>query len=262
MMEAERTEEFTPRIKRADDYSEWLLRSHVEILSVLRALIRSKTLVTLHLDRGASILITSLLALVDDDRDLVLDVGHGEDANRLALQAREIELAAVVDKVRVQFGVSRLALISFEGRPAFRAAVPDRLLRLQRREFFRLAPPIANPIKLGASIRREGRSPLQLEIPLLDISGGGAGLMVPPAHEEHFAPGKTLDACRIALPGEGLLVTPLCVRNVFRGATRSGARFVRVGVQFVNLSALKLTMLQRYITRVERERKARLSGIA
>ena len=54
----------------------------------------------------------------------------------------------------------------------------DTLLRLQRREYFRLATPIANPIKLSTTIRRADNSALQVSLSLLDISGGGVGLMV------------------------------------------------------------------------------------
>ena len=59
-----------------------------------------------------------------------------------------------------------------------------------------------------------------------------------------------------------LLVVTLTVRNQFDVTTRSGSRYVRVGCEFANMSAAKLTVVQRYITRVERERKARLNGFA
>ena len=63
------------------------------------------------------------------------------------------------------------------------------------------------------------------------------------------------------LPNEGLLVATLSVRTLFSVTTRNGSRLVRLGCEFVDLPALRLTMLQRYITRVERERKAQLNGM-
>ena len=74
--------------------------------------------------------------------------------------------------------------------------------------------------------------------------------------------GRMLENCRIMLPGEGLLVTTLQVRNLFDVVTRGGLRYVRVGCEFVNLPAARLTAVQRYIIHVERERKARLSGLS
>lgn len=53
----------------------------------------------------------------------------------------------------------------------------------------------------------------------------------------------------------------LRVRSVFDVATKSGNRYLRAGLEFVNLPGTRLTLIQRYITRIERERKARLSGM-
>jgi hypothetical protein len=65
----------------------------------------------------------------------------------------------------------------------------------------------------------------------------------------------------MTLPDEGLLVANLCVRNKFDVTTRSGSRYIRVGCEFVSLPGARMSMVQRYITRVERERKARISGM-
>ena len=73
--------------------------------------------------------------------------------------------------------------------------------------------------------------------------------------------GAALNDCKMTLPDEGLLVANLCVRNKFDVTTRGGSHYVRVGCEFVALPGARTSMVQRYITRVERERKARLSGL-
>ena len=83
-----------------------------------------------------------------------------------------------------------------------------------------------------------------------------------PEQAELFQRGDTLSDCKIALPDEGLLVATICVRNLFEVTSRSGSHFLRIGCEFVNLPASRLTLIQRYITRVERERKARLNGMS
>jgi hypothetical protein len=67
--------------------------------------------------------------------------------------------------------------------------------------------------------------------------------------------------CKIALPEEGLLITTLRIRNAFDVTTKSGTHYIRVGCEFIDLQGPRLTLIQRYITRIERERKARLSGL-
>ena len=258
------SEESPPQfeLEQADHYSQYLLYSKSEILAVLRALIQKGAMITVHFDQGRSFLLTTMIALSADNREFILDIGSNEEMNNRALQANKLIFTTLVDKVKIQFSLTKLSQTQSDGRLAFVGAIPERILRLQRREFFRLATPIANPIKINALLRRADGSALQIELPLLDISGGGVGLMVSLDLAQLFERGSILNDCKMLLPDEGLLVTLLCVRNLFDVTTRSGSRYVRVGCEFVNLPAPRLTLVQRYITRIERERKARLNGLA
>jgi len=257
-------EQSPPRfeLEQPDDYSQYLLYSKSEIVSVLRSLVQKGALITVYFDRGKSFLLTSMIALNPNTRSFILDLGSNEEMNRRALLAQKLILTTVVDKVKIQFSISGLTATQYDGRDAFIGTIPEALLRLQRREYFRLSTPIANPIKLAATIRRADNSALQVNLPLLDISGGGVGLMFATDQAQLLERGEMLKECKLMLPDEGLLVTSLCVRNMFDVTTRNGTRYVRVGCEYVGLTAARLAMVQRYITRMERERKARLDGLA
>lgn len=256
-------EQAPPRfeLEQADDYSKFLLYSKSEIVFVLRTLIQKGAMITVYFDQGKSFLLTSLLAVSQDNGELIFDVGSDDDMNRKALLADKLIFITMIDKVKVQFSLNRLSSSQNEGRPAFRGALPETLLRLQRREYFRLSTPIANPVKCIIPMKRVDGSALLVEVPLLDISGGGVGLMATTDQAGLFSADATFPDCRIALPDEGLLVATIGIRNTFEVSTKSGLHYVRVGCEFVDLPGPRLTMIQRYITRVERERKARLSGM-
>jgi len=249
-------------LEQSDEYSQFLLHSKSEILAVLRSLIQKGAMITVHFDQGRSFLLTTMLSLTSENREFILDIGSNEEMNRRALLADKLILTTIIDKVKVQFSLKELSQTQNEGRAAFLGNVPETLLRLQRREYFRLSTPIVNPVKLNAIARRADKSAVNVELPLLDVSGGGVGLMATPDHAQLFERGETLSDCKMMLPEEGLLVVSLCVRNLFDVTTRNGSHYVRMGCEFVNLSGARLNMVQRYITRVERERKAKLSGLA
>lgn len=249
-------------LDQTEDYSQYLLHSKSEILAVLRSLIQKSAMITAYFDRGNSFLLTSVIALGPDNRTIILDIGSDEEMNRRALAADKLIFTTLVDKVKVQFSLAEISQSKFEGRAAFVGLLPEKLLRLQRREYFRLSTPIANPIRLSVTHKRSDGSAVAMDIPLLDISGGGVGLMVVPEHAKLFQRGDMLPDCRMTLPNEGLLVVTLSVRNRFEVTTRTGSHFTRIGCEFVNLSSARLSMVQRYITHIERERKARLSGLA
>ena len=241
-------------LDQSDDYSAYLLHSRTEILAVLRSLIQKGSLITVYFDLGRSFLLTSMVALSDNNSEFMLDIGSNDEMNRKALLAERLILTTVLDKVKVQFRISRVRSATYAGHPVFVAAVPPSLLRLQRREYFRLATPIANPIRMTATLERPDGNPVHLDLPLLDISGGGVGLMASVEQAQYFERGDLLPECRIMLPNEGMLVALLSVRNLFDVTTRTGARHVRIGCEFADLPSARLSMVERYITRVERER--------
>ncbi len=247
-------------IERPEEYGQYMLQAKAEIVAVLRSLIQRRALISAYFDDARSFLLTSLLAFEGDS--LLLEFGRDDEVNRQALLTDQLVLTATVDKVKVQFRLARLVETRYAGRPAFAAALPDKVLRLQRREYFRLTTPIAKPVRFSATIKRADRSVMTIDASLLDISGGGVGLMATPALAALLPRGCVLADCRMSLPDEGLLIANLCVRNKYDVTTRSGSRYVRIGCEFIALPGARMSMVQRYITRVERERKARLSGMA
>lgn len=248
-------------IDQPEKYGQYFLRAKVEVLAVMRSLAQKNCLISAYFNQGRSLLLTSVLQVVSETAEIILDIGNDSEINRQVLQADNFVLTAVIDNVKVQFLLHKLTEYRLGPRPAFRAELPDKVLRLQRREFFRLSTPIAKPVKFVGTLRRPDGSAMTLEAPLLDISGGGVGLMVTPRLAEMLPRGTLLKDSRITLPDEGVLTANLCVCNQIDVTTRSGARHVRVGCEFVGLPGARMSMVQRYITRIERERKARLSGL-
>ncbi len=249
-------------LEQSDDYSKFLLYSKTEILFVLRTLIQKGAIVTVYFDQGKSFMLTSLLALDPDNNGFIVDPGSDNEMNRKAVMADKLIFTTAIDKVKIQFSIGKLSETIHDGRPALRGALPETLLRLQRREYFRLSTPIASPIKCTIPMKRADGSALVADAPLLDISGGGVGLMVSPEQAGLYETEMTFSDCRISLPDEGVLVTTLRVRNAFDVTARNGAHYVRVGCEFIELQGARLSLIQRYITRIERERKARMSGLA
>lgn len=243
-------------------YGKYLLHSRTEIIFVLRSVMQKGSLITVYFDSGRAFLLTTLIDIDAEQGTLLFDMGSDQEMNARALKADRLVFTTQLDKVKIQFSLRQLETAQHGGRPAMRGAVPGNLLRLQRREYYRLSTPAATPVQCRLMIPpTDGSSPVSADIPLLDISGGGVGLFVKYELKESFKVDMVFRDCRIDLPDEGLLVCNLVVRNVFEVTTKNGSQHLRVGCEFDNLPGTRLTMVQRYITRIERERKARASGL-
>lgn len=236
------------------EYARYLLHSRPEIVQVLRGVMKAKELVTAYFDHGARFFLTSVIAVQPGDDALYLDYGADREANRRALQATRLVFVTSQDRVKVQFATGPLAEVQYNGRPAFRTRLPDALLKLQRREYYRLVTPIRSPLTCvlpGAAGT--------LDAMVTDISVGGVGLTgFPPASV--LAVGECYAGCRIVLPDEGVILTVIEVRSLQDVALRSGALVKRAGCRFVDLPASQQAMIQRYIIRIDRERLALVKG--
>ena len=71
--------------------------------------------------------------------------------------------------------------------------------------------------------------------------------------------GQLFEGCRIVLPEVGTITAKLAVRSSFQITLKNGNVTRRTGCAFVELNPTQQAMIQRYIIRLERERRARLS---
>lgn len=246
-------------LEQIDIYGKYILASRTEILFILRSMQKHGAMASVYFDHNQQFFLTTVLDVIDGKSELILDPGSDERVNQLALGTKDFTVTSTLDKVKIQFHLNQLWPGTFENRVAFRAQLPSSLLRLQRREYFRLETPVANPVRCYLTLDDNGQGKA-VDLPLLDISGGGISMMAPLEAKEAFSEGALFQDCRIDLPGEGPIVVTLCIRGIFRVVPRNGNEYLRIGCEFINLPNGRLTLIQRYITRIERERKARLSG--
>lgn len=245
---------------QSEDGRDYSLRSRPEILGVLRSMIERGSLMTAYFNQGTDFLMTSLLKIADDSRTLWLDVGSNGEMNKRALASDRLICVSNLDKVKIQFVLNGVDAVQFEGRAAFLANTPDSVMRLQRRDYYRLAMPVLHPLKCTIPTKSYDGSSQSIEVNVIDISGGGVGFVAKTDGVE-LSTDMLLPDCRIELPGIGVIVVTMRIRSVYEVTLRTGARHKRAGCQFIDLPNQQQTLLQRFIIKAERERKARESGL-
>ena len=87
-----------------------------------------------------------------------------------------------------------------------------------------------------------------------DISVGGLCLLGEPSGVPLEA-GQSLPGCRIVLPDMGTVTTDLVVRNSYTVTLKNGAKSRRTGCEFSRLGSQQEAMIQRYIMKLDRERR-------
>lgn len=231
----------------------YLIHSRIEILFILRAIMQRNILVTLCFNQGNDRILTSILGVDAERGEMVVDHSPNEELNRQALMAEKLTFITSLDQVKIQFVCHGIEKIQFEGRSTFSVSIPEHLLRMQRREYYRIAAPAIDPPKCTIPLPAVHSA---AELALLDISCGGIAVI--DCHSKiDFAPGATYETCRLILPDVGALNIAIQVKSTFEATLKNGLTRKRAGCEFIAMPKNMLAVIQRYIFKLERERKAK-----
>jgi flagellar brake protein len=225
-----------------------------EILFYLYQLIADGDRVSVVFNEGSEMFLTVLLAIDEAQNQLIFDWGGSEETNQKLLNSERNFFVCAPHGVKNQFLAGAVRETVHQGRRAFVTQLPTRYTRLQRREFFRLVLPLTRrPL---CSLTQDEGKPEQFQV--IDISIGGLALETPSATPP-FELGQRLPGSVIELKDGHVLEVTLEVRNVSQ--LQRGNKFVgRVGCQFIELTHHDEHVLQRFITDVQREERARLGA--
>ncbi|WP_127476887.1 flagellar brake protein [Sulfurivermis fontis] len=236
----------------AIDPERYRVDSRMEILRVLGDLARGLQLVTAYFNEGSDFILTTILRLDEEHNRLVLDYGPDDSLNQRLLAARRILFVTRHNQVRVQFTSESIQKATFQGAPAFVIPLPASIIRIQRREYYRLATPIGRHLNISLATPDGGT----ISAHIVDISVGGVGIIEPPEGRQcGWEPGSIVPGCRIELPEEGVIHADIEIRNRYQVDSRDGTPLYRIGCRLLGLDSRSNAAILRYIHRVELERR-------
>jgi len=237
------------------DLSRYLIDSRVGVVAILEMLQKSGSQVTAYFGGGNNFVLTSVVAVRPEQDELIVDYGADPVSNKRATQATRINFVAMHERIKMQFYTASLRHVQFMGRDAFSTPLPTALLRLQRREYYRIATPLNMPLKCVIPSQLATNS-APVELSIVDISCGGIAV-VRSSEASAIQPGVRYQGCGIRLPEVGVVPANLLVKSTFESARRGGTKQLHAGCQFIDMSERERAKIQRYINMLERERKER-----
>ncbi|MES2017413.1 MAG: flagellar brake protein [Pseudomonadota bacterium] len=244
----------------SENWHDFEVVSRREIIALLRGIGEKKQLIRMLIHGEADVCVTSILEVDADNDVVILDCSINKEQNMRALAARGLRFETTLDKIRILFAAPGISATTFEGGPALSLSIPESMVRLQRREYYRMETPLSNPVRVSVSLPPEMGGGLCV-FPLADISCGGVALLDHKLELDNTI-GKNYLNCRLDLPDIGAVSMTLQIRNSLDITLLNNKPNRRLGCAFVNLSRAGLAQVQRYITKLERERNARLAGLA
>ncbi len=230
------------------DKEQYLKRGTLAVLNVMKDLLRYQTPLMVSFARGQFI---SRLLAADEDQ-VIFDLGSNALDNDLALQGGELNIAAETQGAKVEFGLTGLQRVEFEGLPAFSAPLPELVWQIQRREFFRVNAPM-EPVFYCHSEWPDGS---KVRFRLQDLSLGGAGVLLDGALPEGLNRGDTFKKLRVELGEYGHFEVTAQLLHIGERSTITSKNETRttprLSFRFTTIEPVQERQLQQVIFALER----------
>lgn len=245
---------------RLDEFNQYRVQSRREIIALLRAMQARNQLVTLLINGGSDAIVTSILDIEEDEGLVIIDRAPSNSLNEKILSSKRVSFESVLDNIRILFPATGVSACIYDGGDALCIDLPTSLVRLQRREFYRVPTPVASPVRCRVElIDEETEKKTSISTVLSNISAGGIAI-IDDLKIIDMTIGAIFDLCYLELPGSPPIIVKLQVRNSQELTYTNGKSVRRLGCQFMNLSKASETAVQRYITKLEREQNSRTAG--
>lgn len=249
------TDAFSERESPA--HSRYAVWSKSEIIHILHSIQNQNILVSLSTEKTGDVFLSSIIDIDPRSNMLVMDPAQNRAVNERFVSGQKIMFEAMLDQVRVYFTSARIWHCIHKGEAGLCMHIPESIIRLQRRDYFRVHLPSSRPVLCG--IPAQGNTGIAdwLAAIVEDISLGGIAILLNDG-EMRAEYGMALKGCRFSLPDVGEIEADLEIRNVTQIPLKKGGKKIRLGCQFVSLNSTFQTKLQRYIIKLECERRAKM----
>lgn len=228
-----------------------LFRSHIEITRILRQLAHDQAVLSAEVGDPGHLFLTRLLHVDPDGEFLVVAYSEEREANSALLEQAHVVFQANDERGRIEFAAAAPAETVFDGEPAIRFAIPQALVRSQRREHPRFKVPSDASLRCVAD--SAGIAPFEARI--VDVSRGGIGDMIYDAGVV-LAAGTVLRACKIMISGIEPIVADLEVCYSILITQPDGSLAWRSGVKFLGEIGDMDALLNRFAIEFDETRRS------
>ncbi len=233
---------------READKEQYIKRGTLAVLNVMKDLLRFQTPLMVNFSRGQFI---SRMLAADEDQ-VIFDLGSHSQDNEMALRSGEVNIAAETQGAKVEFSLSGLQKVDYEGLPAFAADLPELVWQIQRREFFRVNAPM-EPVFWCHSEWPDGN---KARFRLQDLSLGGIGVLVDEKLPEDLNSGDTFKKLRVELGEYGQFEVTAQLLHIGERSTITSKNETRVtprlSFRFTAIEPVQERQLQQVIFALER----------
>lgn len=249
MAQDSKTENLSDKVL-ADDDKRFTVTDRKEMVRTFRGLAKDMINISAIYHGGHDMLLTAVID-VDPEKGVVyLDTNASELNNQRLRASKRTHFVTMIDGAKIQWATDSIQMDEYDGRPAFRIAIPETMQRIQRRGVFRIKTPIANPLVCKIPLPENK----QATVTLADICAEGIGVVLPDEGIPEIVRGAQFENCTIDFPEIGVIAMTMTVQSTWEITLRNGSISHRAGLAFTDMRSGIQSRVQRYINNLQRAR--------
>lgn len=238
----------TPKIDNIENMEHYMLYGRGEIMQKLRLLGKKNSLITIHFNEQS--MLSTVVEVLSDKNLLVLDYGGNEELNEKLIKHNRAVVKTDYDGIQAQFSIENIRKARLQGKQSFACALPESVLWVQRREFYRVRIPLSEVVSCELIHGDNNRT----EYPVLDISTGGIALF-DQNDELELEPGNAFHNCKLTLGDHSTIYINLEIRNHLLKNPNEPSDGTRCGCAFLDLTGDSEVDVQKFINIIDLQQK-------
>lgn len=224
-----------------------------EIIALLSTMMKENLELSIRLRDTEEAIATSILRMEDDV--MFVKAAPDPSLNKAIVESSDVVFAANPRNALIKFAAKQVHHTEVEHYLALKLDIPEQLVRIQRREFFRIAVPTSSALRCKISFTTPDGKFNLVWVAINNISAGGVGLIDKSASLPLDA-NTVYDDCQLELGVAASVRVRLRVRSSFREEQATGNPVHHFGCEFVETPRAVLASIQRFIMQLEREQNA------
>lgn len=240
--------------------SPFLISSPEQIIYYLSILFKHKCLLTVYFGDKDDSFITTILDIYIKDNLLAFYHSPKKESIEQLLNSPVITFKTRCFGVEVIFEAMRLDKINYHGLPAFAVPIPESMLWMERRAFYRVKLPAAKSSYCQLTLKDQEPINYKLyDISIIGFSMLVASQKVPDLSKESdpMVLYTSFEQCKLMLADVEADTVSFEIRSKYIINPETSKRMEKIGCQFTQITPAFQSAIQRYMQQIERESQKR-----
>ncbi len=244
------------------DLDQYLIQQPKQVLSHLKLLSENRCLVSAAFGSGEKgTFITAILEIDEKKQTITIDCSPQEYLNKKLLDTAIIKFSTSYQGISVSFEGRKIKKAGTSEQPTFIVPLPNSILWLQKRQFYRTRSPLSKNSYCAVSfIDQETEEQTIVDFKLYDLSVSGFSFLYDAEDSTKFSsqlvPSANFENCKLILEGEEDLPLSFEVRHHLTTINPNNQKKIdRFGCRIINSTPRIESTILRYMQIIERELK-------